>query len=133
MHSSIPSVANNTVLIFSLVSRGAFMFLKPSLSEVSIIYFLPFSQTVWITFTLTIVILTFGQELSNRLHKKVNKSETGQPTEWSEAILNSIGIVCEQGKGATSTEVLLCVLRVWGKAMKSPRNNLSFRHIICDL
>jgi hypothetical protein len=31
------------------------------------------------------------------LYKKVNKSERGEPTEWSEAILNSIGIVCEQG------------------------------------
>lgn len=80
-----------------LVFRGAFMFLKPSLSEVSIIYYLPFSKTVWITFTLIVVILTFGQELSNRLHRNVNKSESNEPTEWSEAILNSIGIVCEQG------------------------------------
>lgn len=79
------------------------MFLKPSLSEVSIIYFLPFSETVWITFTLTIVFLTFGQELSNRLYRKVNKSKAGGPTEWSEAILNSIGIVCEQGNVVTGT------------------------------
>lgn len=84
-------------VISVLVFRGAFMFLKPSLSEVSIIYYLPFSKTVWITFTLIVVILTFGQELSNRLHRNVNKSESNEPTEWSEAILNSIGIVCEQG------------------------------------
>jgi hypothetical protein len=80
------------------------MFLKPSLSEVSIIYFLPFSETVWITFTLIIVILTFGQEVSNRLHRRVNKSATGEPTDWSEAILNSIGIVSEQGNGMTGTD-----------------------------
>jgi hypothetical protein len=90
-------------MYFLLLSRGAFMFLKPSLSEVSTIYFLPFSETVWITFTLTIVILTFGQEVSNRLHRKVNKSATGESTDWSEAILNSIGIVCEQGNCVTET------------------------------
>lgn len=73
------------------------MFLKPPLSTVSVIYILPFSETVWITFVVVLAILTFGQEASNRLYKKVNKSERGEPTEWSEAILNSIGIVCEQG------------------------------------
>ncbi|KDR16068.1 hypothetical protein L798_10080 [Zootermopsis nevadensis] len=95
--------------------RGAFMFLKPSLSEVSIIYYLPFSKTVWITFTLIVVILTVGQELSNRLHRNVNKSESNEPTEWSEAILNSIGIVCEQGlssppENVSSRIVFLCLL-----------------------
>jgi hypothetical protein len=82
------------------------MFLKPSLSEVSNIYALPFSKTVWITFMLIVGILTFGQELSNRLHRKVNNSNADEPIEWSEAILNSIGIVCEQGK--------VCVLCVKG-------------------
>ncbi|KAJ9593928.1 hypothetical protein L9F63_014642 [Diploptera punctata] len=77
--------------------RGAFMFLKPSLSEVSIIYTLPFSGTVWFTFTLTVIILTIGLEFSHHFVRKINPSDSNPPNEWSEAILNSVGIVCEQG------------------------------------
>ncbi|PSN36611.1 Ionotropic receptor 75d [Blattella germanica] len=85
--------------------RGAFMFLKPSLSEVSIIYTLPFSNSVWATFVATVIILTVGLEFSQRLFKKVNPSESNHRSEWSEAVVNSIGIICEQGAETAPEDV----------------------------
>ncbi|KAJ9591143.1 hypothetical protein L9F63_002298 [Diploptera punctata] len=76
---------------------GAFVFLKPSLSEVSIIYELPFSLTVWITFSVTMAILTiilvFVRQTENHLQ---SKNEISEPVFWSDAILDTIGIICQQ-------------------------------------
>ena len=73
------------------------MFLKPSMSEVSIIYTLPFSMTVWLTFILIVIILTVGLQFTHRVINKFNPSENSNPSDWSEAVLNSVGIICEQG------------------------------------
>jgi hypothetical protein len=73
------------------------MFLKPSLSEMSIIYTLPFSRTVWITYALIVVILTIALVVSMRTEQTLRPSEHDQPVRWSDAALNSLGIVCQQG------------------------------------
>ncbi|XP_069702766.1 glutamate [NMDA] receptor subunit 1-like [Periplaneta americana] len=74
------------------------MFLKPSLSEVSIIYELPFSKSVWITYTLTVALLTVVLVFNRHVQKRTrpNKSQ-GRPLLWTDAVLDTIGIVCQQG------------------------------------
>jgi hypothetical protein len=73
------------------------MFLKPSLSEMSIIYTLPFSRTVWITYALIVATLTVALVFSMRTEQSLKPSEHDHPVRWSDAALNSIGIVCQQG------------------------------------
>lgn len=83
--------------IWHFCYRGNFMFLKPSLSEVSIIYTLPFSRTVWITYALIVATLTVALVFSMRTEQSLKPSEHDHPVRWSDAALNSIGIVCQQG------------------------------------
>lgn len=73
------------------------MFLKPSLSEMSIIYTLPFSRTVWITYALIVAVLTIALVISIRTEQAISPSEHYHPVRWSDAALNSVGIVCQQG------------------------------------
>ncbi|PSN55586.1 Ionotropic receptor [Blattella germanica] len=84
--------------------KGAFIFLKPSLSEVSIIYELPFSISVWVTFSVTMAALTiflvYVQRTENHIHSK-RKNEVDESLNWSDAVLDTIGIVCQQGTGNT--------------------------------
>jgi hypothetical protein len=77
--------------------RGNFMFLKPSLSEMSIIYTLPFSRSVWITYALIVAVLTVALVISIRTEQSMTPSEHYHPVRWSDAALNSVGIVCQQG------------------------------------
>jgi hypothetical protein len=83
--------------IWRFCYRGNFMFLKPSLSEMSIIYTLPFSRTVWITYALIVATLTVALVFSMRTEQSLKPSEHDHPVRWSDAALNSIGIVCQQG------------------------------------
>jgi hypothetical protein len=73
------------------------MFLKPSLSEMSIIYTLPFSRTVWITYASIVAVLTVALVISTRTEQIIAPSENYHPASWSDAALNSVGIVCQQG------------------------------------
>jgi hypothetical protein len=73
------------------------MFLKPSLSEVSVIYTLPFSRTVWISYALLVATLTIGLVFAVRTERRLQPSERHHPVRWSGAALNSLGIVCQQG------------------------------------
>jgi hypothetical protein len=86
------------------------MFLKPSLSEVSVIYTLPFSRTVWVSYALLVATLTIALVFAVRIEQRLQQSEKQRPVGWSGAALNSLGIVCQQGK-YTVQVVLLLVIR----------------------
>jgi hypothetical protein len=87
-------------LSFPFFARGAFMFLKPSLSEVSVIYELPFSTSVWVTYTLTVVFLTVVLDIVQHIEKNFLPlpAPPDNTISWSDALLNTVGIVCQQGK-----------------------------------
>jgi hypothetical protein len=79
--------------------RGAFMFLKPSLSEVSVIYELPFDTSVWVTYTISVVILTVVLMLTRRVYQHVNPSASSDShIGWGDSIMDSLAIVCQQGE-----------------------------------
>jgi hypothetical protein len=73
------------------------MFLKPLLSEVSVIYELPFDTSVWITYTVTVAILTIVLVFTRRVHQRVDASSSGPAIGWSDSIMDSLAIVCQQG------------------------------------
>lgn len=73
------------------------MFLKPSLSSVSVIYELPFSTSVWITYTITVAILTAVLMLTRRIYQRVNPSSSDSSVGWGDSIMDSLAIVCQQG------------------------------------
>lgn len=75
------------------------MFLKPSLSEVSIIYELPFSTSVWACYILTVAFLTVVLAFVQRVERHVRPlSSPDHPILWSDAVLDTVGIVCQQGE-----------------------------------
>ena len=47
------------------------MFLKPSLSEVSVIYTLPFSRTVWLSYALLVATLTVALVFAVRAEQRL--------------------------------------------------------------
>jgi hypothetical protein len=98
--------------------RGNFMFLKPSLSEVSIIYTLPFSRTVWIVFALIVATLTVALVFAMRTEQSLQPSKFHRPVRWSDAALNSLGIVCQQGNKQAS---VLWRPRAWWLSRQSRR------------
>jgi hypothetical protein len=75
------------------------MFLKPSLSEVSIIYELPFSTSVWATYTLTLAFLTVVLFFAQHTEKHITPlTPPDRQILWSDAVLDTVGIVCQQGE-----------------------------------
>lgn len=81
--------------------RGAFMFLKPSLSSVSVIYVLPFSTSVWIIYILSVAILTAVLMFTRRMHQHVNPSSSlDYSVGWGDTIMDSLAILCQQGDSA---------------------------------
>jgi len=73
------------------------MFLKPSLSEVSVIYTLPFSRTVWISYALLVAVLTIALVVAMRTEHRLQPSAKYRPVRCRGAAFNSLGIVCQQG------------------------------------
>jgi hypothetical protein len=75
------------------------MFLKPSLSEVSVIYELPFDTSVWITYTVSVAILTVALMFTRQMYQRVNPSASPSNSHigWGDAIMDSLAIVCQQG------------------------------------
>jgi hypothetical protein len=71
--------------------------LKPSLSEVSIIYTLPFSSSVWVTYTITVTILSIALYGTERLERWMNPSGTDPPLLFGDVALNSLAIMCAEG------------------------------------
>jgi hypothetical protein len=73
------------------------MFLKPSLSKVSVIYELPFSTSVWVTYGVTVAILTVVLVFTRRVYRRVVMSSSGSSVGWGDSIMDSLAIVCQQG------------------------------------
>jgi hypothetical protein len=74
------------------------MFLKPSLSEVSVIYELPFSTSVWATYAVTVAILTVVLVVTRRVYQHVGVSSSSDSSVgWGDSIMDSLAIVCQQG------------------------------------
>jgi hypothetical protein len=76
--------------------RGQFMFLKPSLSEVSIIYTLPFKSSVWVAYIVVMAILTVAMFITHRMEHQINPLQPALP--FGDAVLNSIALMCQEGK-----------------------------------
>lgn len=87
-----------TDLFIHYCSRLSFKFLKPSLSEVSVIYTLPFSRSVWVTYTITVIILSVALYATERLQRWMNPSQTDPPLLFCDTALNSLAIMCAEGK-----------------------------------
>ncbi|KAJ9593926.1 hypothetical protein L9F63_014640 [Diploptera punctata] len=75
---------------------GNMMFLRPSLSEVSNIYTLPFTRSVWLVIVALTVVLTLVLVLSQRMEKMEDHSNK-ETIEWGEIVMNTMAIVCQQG------------------------------------
>jgi len=74
------------------------MFLKPSLSEVSVLYKLPFSTSVWVAYAVTVAILTVVLVITRRVYQRVDmSSSSGSSVGWGDSIMDSLAIVCQQG------------------------------------
>lgn len=87
-----------TYLLLCYYFRLSFKFLKPSLSEVSNIYTLPFSRSVWITYTVTVAILSVALYVTQKVGSLINPSQTGPPPLFGDAALNSLAVMCAEGK-----------------------------------
>jgi hypothetical protein len=81
----------------SVCYRGAFMFLKPSLSKVSVIYELAFSTSVWVAYAVIVAILTVVLIITRRVHKRMDTSSSESSVGWADTIMDSLAIVCQQG------------------------------------
>jgi len=72
------------------------MFLKPSLSEVSIIYTLPFKPSVWVAYVALVAILTVAMFVTHLMQHKMDQSQP--PLPFGDAVLTSLALMCQEGK-----------------------------------
>jgi hypothetical protein len=72
------------------------MFLKPSLSEVSIIYTLPFKSSVWVAYISIVAILTIAMFITHRVEHQMDPSQP--PLPFGDAVLNSLALICQEGE-----------------------------------
>jgi hypothetical protein len=72
------------------------MFLKPSLSEVSIIYTLPFKSSVWVAYIAVMCILTVALFITYRMECHMNPLQPA--LQFGDAVLNSLALICQEGK-----------------------------------
>jgi hypothetical protein len=77
--------------------RGAFLFLKPSLSDVSNIYTLPFSRAVWVTYLVTMIVFSCTLHITQRTESGIYDSEGTRPLSMSDSVLTAVGIACQEG------------------------------------
>ena len=81
-----------------LCYRGAFIFLQPSLSDVSNIYTLPFSRAVWVTYLLTTAVVCCALHVAQRAERTIgDDSAATRPLSFSDSVLTVIGLVCQEG------------------------------------
>jgi len=73
------------------------MFLKPSLSEISNIYTLPFSRAVWVTYLVTIAVLCCALHVAYRTEGAIGHSAAIRPPSVSDSVLTVIGLVTKEG------------------------------------
>jgi hypothetical protein len=79
-------------------SRLSFKFLQPALSEVTNIYTLPFSRSVWATYVAAAAVLTVAWYATARLERWANPKRTGPPVAFVDTAMNSLAIVCSEGE-----------------------------------
>jgi hypothetical protein len=79
-------------------SRLSFKFLKPALSEVTNIYTLPFSRSVWATYTAAAAVMAVAWYATARLERRINPTGTDPPVEFVDIATNSLAIVCSEGE-----------------------------------
>ncbi|PSN34655.1 Ionotropic receptor 75b [Blattella germanica] len=77
--------------------EGAFYFLKPSLSDVSNIYLLPFSRSVWITYTLAGFIFAVVFYWTQRIEDAMHQHELHKTITFTDSALIAISVVCQEG------------------------------------
>ena len=80
----------------SMNFRGLFRFLKPSLSEVSIIYILPFKRSVWFTYFALVAILTVAMFVTDHMQHQMDPSQP--PLPFGDAVVTSLALMCQEGK-----------------------------------
>nr|CAD7414927.1 unnamed protein product [Timema poppensis] len=111
-----------------------FPFRQPSLSSVANIYILPFSVAAWVTYGTVMVVLTVILFTTEKFERNIMKYPVSQPSEdWSGALLDSIGIICQQEpKSAVCLHVNIVTLFHWaGQYQFTPQLLLiSFAHIV---
>lgn len=61
------------------------------------IYTLPFSRSVWATYTATAALLAVALYGTARLERWANPSRTDPPVTFADTALNSLAIVCSEG------------------------------------
>jgi len=79
-------------------SRLSFKFLQPALSEVTNIYTLPFSSSVWATYMAVAAVLTVAWYATARLESWVNPTGTDPPVAFMDTAMSSLAIVCSEGE-----------------------------------
>ena len=72
------------------------MFLKPSLSEVSIIYTLPFNRSVWVAYVALVAILTVAMIVMHRMQHRLDPTQPSLP--FGDAVFTSLALICQEGK-----------------------------------
>ncbi|KDR16070.1 hypothetical protein L798_10082 [Zootermopsis nevadensis] len=77
--------------------EGAFLFLKPSLSDVSNIYTLPFSRAVWVTYLVAMAVFSYALYVTQRAESGLDESQGTQPLSLSDSLLTVVGIICQEG------------------------------------
>ncbi|KAJ4439292.1 hypothetical protein ANN_07413 [Periplaneta americana] len=80
------------------IFEGRFIFLKPSLSDISNIYTLPFTPSVWLTYFVVLAILTVAMFIVQNTESRMNDSDTTEPMSIPEAVITSISVVCQEGE-----------------------------------
>ncbi|KAJ4439288.1 hypothetical protein ANN_07409 [Periplaneta americana] len=81
----------------SMIRRGTFMFLEPSLSEISNIYTLPFSRAVWLAYFVIMIIFTVAMYVSQNAEDRLLNSKQAEPVTMIESIFTSIAVICQEG------------------------------------
>ncbi|KAJ9593927.1 hypothetical protein L9F63_014641 [Diploptera punctata] len=77
----------------TVLYEGGFFFLKPTLSDVSIIYTLPFSNGVWITYAIAVFIISLALYLSMKVEGKINTNRNGyESLTYGEVLLLAIAL-----------------------------------------
>ncbi|KAJ4439290.1 hypothetical protein ANN_07411 [Periplaneta americana] len=78
------------------IFEGTFIFLKPSLSDISNIYTLPFTRSVWLTYFVVLAVLTVAMFISQNAERRMDHSDSTEPTTIADAVMTSIAVVCQE-------------------------------------
>ncbi|KAJ9586812.1 hypothetical protein L9F63_019598 [Diploptera punctata] len=86
------------------IYNGKFVFLQPQLPEVQEIFSLPFDTMVWYTIIGTTAVITISLKMMHKLQATIQPNGIKeQPLTWSDACLDSLGIICQEGANGSPT------------------------------